>query len=35
MHRSTDIEYSAQALEAFAQQMVDHRQLLLYFLKKR
>jgi hypothetical protein len=30
-----DIEYSAQALEAFAQQMVDHGQLLLSLLKQR
>jgi hypothetical protein len=30
-----EIEYSAKALEAFAQQMVDHGQLLLSLLKKR
>jgi hypothetical protein len=30
-----DIEYSAKALEAFAQQMVDHGHLLLSLLKKR
>jgi hypothetical protein len=30
-----EIEYSAKALEAFAQQMVEQGQLLLYFLKKR
>jgi hypothetical protein len=30
-----EIEYSAKALEAFAQQMVDHGHLLLTLLKKR
>jgi len=30
-----EIEYSAQALEDFARQMVEQGQLLLYFLKKR
>jgi hypothetical protein len=30
-----EVEYSAQALEDFAQQMVALGQLLLYFLKKR
>jgi hypothetical protein len=30
-----EIEYSAQALEAFARQMVEQGQLLLYFLKRR
>jgi hypothetical protein len=30
-----EIEYSAKALEAFAREMVEQGQLLLYFLKKR
>ena len=33
--REAGIEYSAQELEAFAQQMVDHGQLLLTLLKQR